>query len=99
MCLTTRIVVHCILCLVLYIIIHELHYCIRFIAGLIYSFNLSSFCLLVVEAMFLIKVVNAFLGSGPDRGRSPVEWEDFPSVCLFVNPSVRPSVPLPCLPP
>ena len=28
-------------------------------------------------------------GSGPDRGRSPVEWGDFP----FVRPSVRPSVP------
>ena len=27
-----------------------------------------------------------FLGSGPGRGRSPVEWRDFPSVC----PSVRP---------
>ena len=27
-------------------------------------------------------------GSGPDRGRSPVEWGDFP----FVRPSVRPSV-------
>ena len=34
-------------------------------------------------------------GSGPDRGRSPVEWGDFPfvrsfvrsSVCLFVPPS------------
>ena len=28
-----------------------------------------------------------FLGSGPDRGRSPVEWGDFPSVCLFVRSS------------
>ena len=27
-----------------------------------------------------------FLGSGPGRGRSPVEWGDF--VCLFVRPSV-----------
>ena len=27
-------------------------------------------------------------GSGPDRGRSPVEWGDFP----FVRPSVRPSL-------
>ena len=25
-----------------------------------------------------------FLGSGPDRGRSPVEWGDFPSVCPSV---------------
>ena len=30
-----------------------------------------------------------FLGSGPDRGRSPVEWGDF----LFVHPFVRPSPP------
>ena len=30
-----------------------------------------------------------FLGSGPDRGRSPVEWGEIPSV----RPSVRPSVP------
>ena len=28
-------------------------------------------------------------GSGPDRGRSPVEWGDFP----FVLPSVRPFPP------
>ena len=28
----------------------------------------------------------SFLGSGPDRGRSPVEWGDF----LFVRPFVRP---------
>ena len=28
-----------------------------------------------------------FLGSGPDRGRSPVEWEDFLSVRTFVRPS------------
>merc|ERR1712120_75635 len=31
-------------------------------------------------------------GSGPDRGRSPVEWGDFPSVCLSVRSSVRPFV-------
>ena len=34
-----------------------------------------------------------FLGSGPDRGRSPVEWGDFLSVCPFVRPYVRPSPP------
>ena len=34
----------------------------------------------------------SFLGSGPDRGRSPVEWGDFPYVRLFVHTSVRPSV-------
>ena len=26
-----------------------------------------------------------FLGSGPDRGRSPVEWGDFPSVRPAIN--------------
>ena len=26
-----------------------------------------------------------FLGSDPDRGRSPVEWGDFPSVHSFVH--------------
>ena len=26
----------------------------------------------------------SFLGSGPDRGRSPVEWGDFPSIRLYV---------------
>merc|ERR1712082_20909 len=29
-------------------------------------------------------------GSGPDRGRSPVEWGDFPSVRQSVRPSVPP---------
>ena len=27
-----------------------------------------------------------FLGSGPDRGQSPVEWGDFPSVRTSVPP-------------
>ena len=31
-----------------------------------------------------------FLGSGPDRGRSPVEWGDFPYVCSSVRPFIRP---------
>ena len=30
----------------------------------------------------------SFLGSGPDRGRSPVEWGDFPSARSFVRPSL-----------
>ena len=33
-------------------------------------------------------------GSGPDRGRSPVEWGDFPYVRPSVRTSVRPSPPL-----
>ena len=32
-----------------------------------------------------------FLGSGPIRARSPLEWGDFQSVCLFVRLSVPPS--------
>ena len=36
---------------------------------------------------------DSFLGSGPDRGRSPVEWGDFPSVRPFVRPYVPPSGP------
>ena len=28
-------------------------------------------------------------GSGPDRGRSPVEWGDFPSVRPYLCPSIR----------
>ena len=35
----------------------------------------------------------SFLGSGPDRGRSPVEWGDFPFVRSFVCSFVRSSVP------
>ena len=37
--------------------------------------------------------VVSFLGSGPDRGRSPVEWGDFPYVRPYVRPSVPPSGP------
>ena len=35
-------------------------------------------------------LVGQFLGSGPDRGRSPVEWGDFPSVRPFIRPFVHP---------
>ena len=35
--------------------------------------------------------LSRFLGSGPDRGRSPVEWGDFLSVRPYVRMSVRPS--------
>ena len=31
-------------------------------------------------------------GSGPDRGQSPVEWGDFPSVRPSIRPSVHPSI-------
>ena len=34
--------------------------------------------------------LSPFLGSGPVRGQSPVEWGDFPFIC----PSVRPFPPL-----
>ena len=35
----------------------------------------------------------SFLGGGPDRGRSPLEWGDFPSMHPFVHSSIRPSHP------
>ena len=38
---------------------------------------------------FLLGFHGGRQGSGPDRGRSPVEWGDFP----FVRPSVCSSVP------
>ena len=46
---------------------------------------------------FLLEVeIMSSLGSGPGRGRSPVEWGEIPSVRLFFRPSVhstiRPSV-------
>ena len=42
---------------------------------------------------YLVIYMNGKQGSGPDRGRSPVEWGDFPFVRSFVRPSVHPSVP------
>ena len=36
--------------------------------------------------LFFLTPFFPFLGSGPDRGRSPVEWGDFPSVRSFVRP-------------
>ena len=39
----------------------------------------------------MIKIL-PFLGSGPDRGRGPVEWGDFPSFLPSVRRSVGPSV-------
>ena len=47
---------------------------------------------------FLLSFHEGRQGSGPDRGKSAVEWEDFLFVCssirLFVHPSVRLSPPL-----
>ena len=37
-------------------------------------------------------VYPCFLGSGPDRGQSPVEWGDFPSVRPSIRPSIRPYI-------
>ena len=34
---------------------------------------------------FLLSFHGGRQGSGPDRGRSPVEWGEFPFVCLFVR--------------
>ena len=38
---------------------------------------------------FLLSFYGGRQGSGPNRGRSPVEWGDFP----FAHPSIRPSAP------
>ena len=43
---------------------------------------------------FLLGFHGGRQGSGPDRGQSPVEWGDFPSVRSSVRPFVRPSPPL-----
>ena len=57
------------------------------------SWSAKEFTLLL--SMFeLTLLIHVFLGSGPDRGQSPVEWGDFPSVSPFVRPFVRPSPPL-----
>ena len=36
-----------------------------------------------------------FLGSGPDRGQSPVEWGEIPSVCTSKHPYICMSVRCP----
>ena len=45
---------------------------------------------LVKARYFYLDFFFLFLGSGPDRGRSPVEWGEIPFVHLFVRPSVPP---------
>ena len=56
-------------------------------------FNVANLAIYGHFVPFLaILAMLSFLGSGPDRGRSPVEWGDFPSVCLYVCSSVRLSV-------
>ena len=36
-----------------------------------------------------LSVAHLFLGNGPDRRRSPVEWGDFPFVCSSVRMYLR----------
>ena len=43
---------------------------------------------------FLLGFHGGRQGSGPDRGRSPVEWGDFPSVRTSVRTSIHPFPPL-----
>ena len=38
---------------------------------------------------YLVIYMNVKQGSGPDRGRSPVEWGEIPSI----RPSICPSIP------
>ena len=44
---------------------------------------------------FILSFHGGRQGSGPDRGRSPVEWGDFPYVRSFVRSFIRTSVPPP----
>ena len=39
----------------------------------------------------MMSVGDWFLGSGPDRGQSPVEWGEIPFVCSSIRPSIPPS--------
>ena len=39
---------------------------------------------------YLVIYMNVKQGSGPDRGRSPVEWGEIPSVRSSVRPSIPP---------
>ena len=55
----------------------------------IHGLNIKSIDHLYTESRALTLSSVRFLGSGPDRGQSPVEWGDFP----YVRPSVRPYVP------
>ena len=41
---------------------------------------------------FLLGFHGGRQGSGPDRGQSPVEWGEIPSVHLSVRPSISPSI-------
>ena len=41
------------------------------------------------NTLAMLSDATSFLGCSPDRGRSPVEWGDFPSVRSSVRPSVR----------
>ena len=45
-----------------------------------------------------LKPEETFSGSGTDRGRSPVEWEDFPYVVPYVCLSVHPPLGHPARP-
>ena len=47
---------------------------------------------------FLLSFHGGRQGRDPDRGRSPVEWGDFPFVRSFVRPSVRPPLGHPARP-
>ena len=39
---------------------------------------------------YLVIYMNGKQGSGPDRGSSPVEWGEIPSIRPSVHPSIRP---------
>ena len=39
---------------------------------------------------YLVIYMNGKQGSGPDRGQSPVEWGEIPSICPSVRLSIHP---------
>ena len=47
---------------------------------------------------FLLGFDGGRQGSGPDRGQSPVEWGDFPSVCTSIRPFAPPPLGHPARP-
>ena len=63
------------------------HYFYYIQAGFI-IFASIEICLFPLISLCYQPKIISFLGSGPDMGRSPVEWGDF----LFVRPFIRSSV-------
>ena len=68
------------------------HYFYYIQAGFI-IFASIEICLFPLISLCYQPKIISFLGSGPNMGRSPVEWGDFPSVHLSVQLFIPPSGP------